>query len=855
MIRLALRNVTGRRARTVLTALSIVLGVAMVSAAFTLSDTLRHAADSLTTASYRGTDAVVDARTSFHIGRTGTASQPTVPAALLARVRSVGQVATAIGDLTNDQTRIIDRHGNAIGHGPYFGVGYDAGAPGAAKLTPFRLRAGRFAASDGEVVIDAGTASGRHLAVGSRVQIEGRGPVRSFTVSGIATFNSVDSIGSATFAVFDLAAAQRLFGESGRYDSIVVKARPGVSPTALRAALDAVIPAWTQVQSAAAQDRFDLAGLKQFIAIIEIALLAFGGIAVFVGAFTIFNTLAITVAQRSRELAILRTLGASRGQVLGSVLVEALALGVGASAVGVLAGLGLAKGLSSLMASLGLSLPRAGTVFALHTAIVAPLVGVLVTTVSGIAPALRATRVDPVLALREGSYVPAGPGHRGRRLANALTAVALAILTAGLFVSGITIGARFALIVPGCLLLFVALAMLSARVAGPLASVLGRPAERIGGVAGALARRNAMRNPSRTATTAAALMIGVALVVLVSAFAAELRQSTTGVLKQQITAPYVAAADDGYSPIDPTVGGALATASGVRSTSTIGQDQARAYGNTVTVNGVDPKTIAAAYRYQWKAGSLAGLSGDGALVDSGFASSHHLGLGSHLRLTLIDGRAATLIIRGIEVPPKWQPLSLGPITLATTTFNRAFPLARARLTFVEVGHPGPAARAALEARLIRYPGVKLFTASTFAASQLAWVGQLVAMVDVLLALAVIVSLLGIVNTLALAVFERTRELGMLRAIGMTRRQVRRMIRHESVITALLGAALGIAVGLFLAGLVTAALSGQGLRFAVPFGPIVVFVVVAVIAGMIAAIAPARRASRLDPLTALATSER
>lgn len=852
MIRVALKAIAARRARLVLTSLAIVLGVGMISAALTLSDTLRHAANSLTTSSYRGTDAVIDARTAFAVSQQGNASRPTIPAALLGRVRGLPQVGTAVGDLTNTQTRIIDSHGSVIGSGPYFGVGFDAATTGSERLTPFRINAGHFATAADEVVIDAGTAAKQHVGVGGHVRIEGRGPVRTYTVSGIATFGAVNSIGTATFAVFDLQEAQQLFGETGRYDSILVAARRGVPAPALRSALRAAIPPAAQVQTAAAQDRFTLKGLKQFISIIEIVLLAFGGIAIFVGAFTIFNTLSITVAQRSRELAMLRTVGASRRQVLASVLLEALAVGALASSVGLFAGLALAKGLSSLMSSLGLDLPQAGTVFAAHTAIAASLVGIVVTTLAGLGPALKATRISPVIALREGGLSQAPrASRRVRRVANAIAGLALGLLLAGMFAGGVPVATRFALIIPGCLLLFVAVAMLSARIAARLASLLGRPGERLGGTAGALARRNAMRNPSRTASTAAALMIGVALVVFVSVIASGLKQSTTGTLKQQIKANYVVAASDGYSPIDPAVARAIAGTPGVTGTSSIAQDQVRAYGRTVTINGVDAHSVGGSYRYAWKSGSqtaLQTLDGNGAIVDDSFATSHHLSVGSRFTVTLADGHSLKLAVRGIDIPPKWGALGVGPISVSSIVFDSTFPGARDRLTFVTA----PSGRqAALQARLSAFPGVKAYTPAAFASKQLSWVSQMLAIIYVLLALAVIVSLLGIVNTLALSVFERTREVGMLRAVGMTRRQLRRMVRHEGVINALLGATLGIAVGLFLSVLVTAALSNDGLQFSLPLGSLIAFVAIAIVAGMVAAIAPARRASRLDPLTALA----
>ena len=854
MIRLSLKVLAARRARTLLSAVAIVLGVGVISAAFTLSDTLRHAADSLTSSAYKGTDAVVDARTSFKVSTDGNASQPTIPAALLDRVRALPQVAVAAGDLTNNQTRIVDAHGKTVGDGPFFGVGHDATAPGADRLTPLHLTAGRFATTADRVVIDAGTASRQHVGIGDRIRISARGPALSFAISGIVKFGSVNDLGTSSIAVFALSEAQRLFGERGRYDSILVAGRPGVSPAALRTALATATPSTAQIQTATQQDRFTLDGLKQFISVIETVLLALGGVAIFVGSFTIFNTLSITVAQRSRELAMLRTVGASRRQVLGSVIVEAITIGVTASLVGLLAGVGLAEGLSSLLHSLGLDLPQAGTVFAAHTAIIAVVVGVLVTTVAGIAPALGATRISPVLAMRDGAVTQAGSSSRATRLGGVVGVLAGVLLAAGMFAGGVAIGARFMLIVPGCLLLFIAVALLR-RIAARLASLLGRPAERFAGEAGALARRNAMRNPARTASTAAALMIGIALVVFVSSIGAGLRQSTTQTLARQITASYVVGSDDGSSPIDGGAGAALRSDPAVTSSSAIAQDQIQVSGQTLTVNGVDPATIAGAYRYTWQRGSSAAtlqqLGGNGAIVDRPFATQHHLTVGSVVDATLATGGRLHLVVRGIDVPPKWGALGLGPVTMSAEAFHAAFPLARNRLAFVSVTRPGAATLSGLRARLAGYPGVKVMSPQTFAKAQISWVSQTIAIIDVLLALAVLVSLLGIVNTLALSIIERTRELGMLRAVGMTRRQVRRMIRHESVITALLGATLGIGVGISLAALVTVALRGQGLQFAVPIGAIVAFVGVAVIAGMVAAIGPARRAARLQPLAALA----
>ena len=851
MIRVTFKGIAARRTRTLLTAMAVLLGVAMISGALTLSDTMRHAANSLTSSSYRGTDAVVDARTAFDVSADqGNAVPPSLPAGLLNQVRAVPQVGLAVGDLTNSDTRIIDGHGKVLGSGPYFGVGFDPRGPGAQRLTPFRLQQGRFATAPDQVVIDAGTAAKQHVAVGGHVRVQARGPVHTFTVSGIATFGSVKSIGTATFAVFDLQTAQQLFGEPGRYDSILVGGRPGVAPAAVRSAIAAAIPPSVRVQTAAKQDRFDLAGLKQFVSIIEIVLLAFGGVAIFVGAFTIANTMSITVAQRSRELALLRTLGSSRRQVMGSVLLEALAMGALASLVGLFAGLGLGKALSSVMASVGVDLPQAGTVFGPRTIVVSLLVGIGVTVVAGLGPARRATRVAPVVAMREGGNTGEaasdGTVHTSRT-AKGIAGLALALLLGGMFASGLSAGSRMVLIGPGCLLLFVGVALLAPRVAGPLASLLGRPAGRLAGSAGQLARGNAMRNPRRTASTASALMIGVALVVFLAVIASGMRESATGSIRHQIRAGYVVAASDGFSPIPASVGKVAGSAPGATASS-LAQSEVKAFGHTVQINGVDPATFAGAYRFDWTHGSdasVTGLGNDGAIVDDGLARTHHLTVGSRFVALTPTGHPLTLVVRGIEKPVRLNALNFGEITVSSGVFGSAFPGAQDRLVFVN-----GAGKPALDAALAQYPGVKVSTPATFASDQVKWLASVLAIFYVLLALAVIVSLFGIVNTLVLSTFERTRELGMLRALGMSRRQIRRMVRQESVITALMGAVLGIGVGVFLAALVTSALHGSGLQFVLPVGSLVAFVVIAVLAGTLAAVAPARRAARLNPLTAL-----
>ncbi|HWT22664.1 MAG TPA: FtsX-like permease family protein [Solirubrobacteraceae bacterium] len=794
MLRLAFKGLAARPLRTALTAFAVVLGVAMVSAAFTITDTMRGAADSLSRAAYDGTDGVVVARTAFKVDASDwTARRPTVGASLLERVRAVPGVAVAAADIT-DEAKIIKRDGKPAGDGPYFGVGFDARTPGTERLTPFRLDAGRWATGPGEVVLDAATAEDQRYGIGSTVRITTRGHARPFEVVGVARFGAVKSLGVATAAVFDLRTAQQLFERGTRVDGILVAGRDGVPAAELRAAVAAAVPR-ASVVTAQAQDRFTLDGLEQFISIIRIVLLVFGGVAILVGAFTIFNTLSITVAQRTRELGLLRMVGAERRQVLGSVLGEALLLGAGASLVGLVAGLGLAKGLDAIFDSMQIALPDAGTVFATRTIVVSLVVGTVVTLAAGLIPAWRATRVAPVAALRG-----ATPGAGRVRL--------------------------------------------PARAVRGLASVLGRPGQAIGGVAGGLARRNAMRQPGRTLATATALTIGVALVTVVTVIAAGLKDTTRGTLEDRVAATHVITGADGWSPTDPAVGRAIADAGG-RVTG-IRQDRGLAFGQKETVNAIEPATVGGIYSFEWAHGDdrvPAMLGRDGAIVDEGWAKEHRLGVGDSFTLTSAKGTDLRLVVRGIESSPVLDVMALGPVTISRAAYDGAFENDRNAYLFAKGGDPARA--------LAAFPDTKVRTRDAYVEEQLQMVDQLLAVFYVLLALAVIVSLFGIVNTLVLATFERTRELGTLRAVGMTPRQVRRMVRHESVITALIGATLGMAAGLGLAAVVTSQLADEGLSFAIPAGSLAGFTVVAILAGVLAAVLPARRAARTNVLAALA----
>ncbi len=843
MIRFALRDLLGRKFRAILTSLAIVLGVAMVSGTYVLTDTIQKAFDNLFKDSYANTSVVVGPKKVVHFASSGTAI---VPEELLARIKALPDVDAAVGGIT-DFARLIDREGKPISAGgaPTFGFSYDRSEP---QFNPTRLTSGRWAAGPDEVVIDKGTADKKGFRVGEPIGVAGRGPVETFAISGIARFGTVDSIGGATFAIFDLPTAQRFFHKEGVFDGIQVAAKAGVDPAKLAAEIRPLLPPTLKSVTAAEQAASDSKDTNEGIAFVRYFLLAFGGIALFVGAFVIFNTLSITVAQRAREFATLRTLGASRRQVLRAVVVEAFLIGLAASLVGLFLGLLLAKGLNAVFVAFGIDLPKAGTVFALRTILVSLFVGVVITVVAGLMPAVRATRVPPIAAVREGAVLPK------TRLAPfapwiALLAVlgAIALLGYGMFGSGLSTVNRLIALGGGVLVLFTGVAIVSSRRRAP-------PAATIGGAAGTLARQNAMRNPGRTAATAAALMIGLALVTFVAVLGQGLRDSVVETIKRQVQAEYVITSESGFEPIERGVGQAAARSPVIETFSSVRADHARVNGKTRNVTGIDPATIDRLYSFDWKKGStaaaVAALDRGGALVNDQYAGESNLRLGSPLRITSPSGTELTVTVSGIYKREALGSL-LGEVSIAQRSFDSAFREGRDLYTFINVkGDPAPAAAAALEGAIKGFPDAAVRTKDEYVADQQNGVDMLLNLLYVLLALSVIVSLFGMINTLVLSVFERTRELGMLRAVGMTRRQVRRMVRYESVITALIGAALGLPLGVFLAALVTQALKDEGVVFGLPLGDLAVFAVIAVLAGILSAVAPARRASRLNVLEAL-----
>ena len=851
MLKVALKGLAGRPVRALLTAIAIILGVAMISGTYILTDTINSGFDTIFSQSYKNADIVITGKAAFDSANGTTVEAPPMPESLLTKVQQLPDVALAAGSVTTDSLKLIGKDGKVISSGGAPTLGFSV-TPAGQPFNPTKLTEGSWPRGNDQIVIDKATAAANGFGVGDRVGVQAFGPARQLLITGIAEFPDVN-VGGATFAILDQPAAQQLFHKVGQLDAIRVQSGAGVKESDLVAQIQPLLSPTEQVRSGTEQAKKDQEQAGSFISFLRYALLAFAGISLFVGAFVIANTLSITIAQRMREFATLRTLGASRRQVLWSVVIEAFVIGLVGSVIGLFLGLGLAKLLNWLFVKIGIDLPHGSTVFATRTVIVSLLVGTLVTLFASIRPARRATRVPPIAAVREGSVLPPSRWAKyGTVTSLVVLVIAIVMVSLGALGSGIATGPRLLLLGLGVLLLFFGVSMNAPKVVRPLAAVLGAPARSIGGAPGILARDNATRNPARTASTASALMIGLALVTFVAIFGAGIRSSFEDAVNELFIGDYAVTSTNTFTPIEAAAGQALVGKPGIEDVSAIRAGSARYLGSNNDLTAVQPNLNKTLFM-KWTQGSDAvpgELGNDGFFASKNYVEDHHLSLGSPVTLQFPSGQKTTVKLKGVWDEPKGGS-PFGHITISTTLFDRFTPRPRDEMVLANTpGGVSDANTTHLEHAVTGFADAKVQTRDEFKSNFEAPINKLLNLLYALLALSVIVSLVGIINTLVLTVFERTREIGMLRAVGMTRRQVRMMIRYESIVTALMGAALGMVVGIFLALLVTHALSSSGIVFAVPWIQIVYFVIAAILVGILAAVIPARRASRLNVLQAL-----
>jgi putative ABC transport system permease protein len=848
MVAIALRNLWSRKLRTILTGFAVVLGVMMIAGTYVLTDTISHSFDDIFTESNKGTDAVVNTK---EVVETDAGSVPPMDASILAQVRGVAGVAEAAGSIADSETAVIDSDGDRVGGHGAPGLGFSV-TPG--RFDPLTYVEGGPPKTDGQVVLDVSTADRAGYELGDQVTVSGPGGTRKLILYGTAKLGDSDSLGGATIAEMTLPTARFVSGKEGKFDQVVAAADENTSPEQLAANLKTALPQNVEVKTGEENVQKQKDDINEGIGFLKTALLIFAFVSLFVASFLIFNTFSITVAQRTREFAMLRTLGANRRQIIATVIGEAFLIGLAASIAGLVAGIGFASVLQSLFKALSIDLPKSGTVIATRTVIISLFIGTGLTVVSALAPALRATRVSPVQGLREGAVLATPKEGRIRAgIGVVLAVLGLGVMALGLFGSG---GA--ALLGVGAVLVFLGVALLSPRLVGPLAALVGRPLARLRGVPGRIAHENAVRNPSRTASTAAALMIGLALVSFVAIFAAGIKGSIDDAIDQSIVADLFLSNDDGFSNIPAASNTEVARIPGVRIASPITYTN---YGKAPGGPGkgamtlVEPSTAPDVLRLDWQEGGkdelLKNLGPNDAVIDKKFADDHNLATGSSFPVLTESGRVIDYNVTGIFKDKTDFIGDYAASIVNAGAYNAAKTVTNVMIDIDDNADQG-AVRSQIESVVGKdFPTAKVQNEQELKDSIGAELNGLLGGIYALLALAVIVSLFGIVNTLALSVYERTRELGLLRAVGTSRSQVRRIVRYEAVITALIGAVLGSFLGVVFAVLVSRPLAGDGFVLRFPWLTLIALLVLSGLAGVVAAIGPARRASKLDTLEALA----
>jgi putative ABC transport system permease protein len=846
MRKVILKGLLARKLRLALTAVSISLGVAFVTGTFVLGDTMTATFDQLYEGLTEGTDVTVRGESAFTDTTTLGAMKP-FDADVLPTVQDVDGVAAAAASVTG-YALILDEDGEPVqpGGAPTLGASYTTDP---ALAGGFTLRDGAAPTGPQDVVLDAATAKAHGFVPGDPVTILLTDGPRDFTVTGIAGFGDADNLAGATIATFDLATAQDVLGRTGLYDTIAVRGESGVDADELRDRVAAALPDGLEAVTSAEVVAESSAAVADALGFFTTGLLGFAAISLLVGALIIWNTFSILVAQRTRELALLRAVGASRRQVRFSVVAEGFVIGLVSAALGLGLGLGVAAGLRAALGVVGIEVPTTTLQVEPRTIAAALLVGVVVTVLAALLPARQATRVAPVAALRAVD-APARPVGRTRIAAGAmLTVLGAAGLAAAMVEEG-----RLGLAAVAMLLTLAGVLTLAPLIATVVTRLIGAPLARLGGTTAQLARRNALRSPRRTANTATALMIGLALVSTVTVVASSMKASVADVIADSSRADFILKGAGQASPgLPPQLAEELRGVDGVGTVSEMRFASAQVDGVTTSVSAVDPATAETAADLEVTSGSVADLGSGSVLVSDKVAEAKGWTVGDTVPITYAQTGEQSLTVVGTYA--NTALLGSDYVTdLAVHDANGGMALDVAVLVVAADGADLDDVRAGLETVVDAYPVAQLDDEASFTESQAQTIDQLLAIVTMLLALAVIIALLGIVNTLALSVFERTRELGLLRAVGMTRRQVRAVVRWEAVIVAVLGALLGAVLGLAFGAALTRGLAGDGLsELAIPGGRLALYVLFAALAGVLAAIGPARRAARVDVLHAVAAA--
>ena len=840
MLKLARKSVLAHKRRLIGTSLSVIIGIAFLAGTLVFTDTIKKNFDDLFANVFRNTDVYVRSNQSIE-AQFGQTQRPRIPDTLVAQVGAVPGITEASGTVQG-YARIIGKDGKPIGTDngpPNFGGEYTPGT-----LSPWSIVEGRAPQGNNEVVLDRASFNNGKFALGDQVTVISQGGSKDFTLVGTVRFGDTDSPGGATFALFDLPTAQAFIGQPGQVDAVLGKGDGSVSQSELAARVQqALNQPDIETLTGAQITKENQSDIEDALAFFNILLLVFAGIALFVSIFIIYNTFSIIVAQRQRETALLRAVGASRRQVIGSLMAEAIVIGIVASLIGFAAGIGVSALLKALLAAFGIDIPAGGVVVLPRTLIVALIVGVFVTLISAILPAIRASRTPPVAAMRDVALDSSGTSK-----SRLLWGIVLVVIGIALTAFGLT-GELPALGV-GVALIFIGVFVLGPLVARPFARVIGAPLPRIKGISGRLAQENAMRNPKRTARTAAALMMGVALVAGISVLAASVKASVRDIFEKQFTGDFVVNTNtQGFGGLPLSVAQQLNQQPELAAAAGVQVGMVKVGDSDETVSVIDPTVAGKVFDLQFVAGNMTDLNDTSVLVSKSRADRDNLQVGSTVTMQLLNGTQVPLTVAGIY---KKDELA-GPYSVTTGLYAQSGADQFDFSVFVKKaeGVSDADAQAAIERVTNAYPNAKVQSRAQYIDEQAKQIDTFVNLIYGLLALAVLIAAFGIANTLSLSVYERTRELGLIRAVGATRRQVRSTVRWESVITALLGAVQGIIIGILLGYAVTLALSSEGLKkFTLPIGALIVILIIAMLIGVVAAIRPARRAARLDVLRAV-----
>ncbi len=839
MFRTALRNVLAHKARLLMTVLAVMLGVAFVSGTLVFTNTISEAYQKSSAKGFDQVDVAVEAELQEDKGDT-VGKRAELTQALLDESAKVPGAASAIG-VVNGFTAIADKDGKLIGGGFQSQGGNYWGT----KDPRYPLVSGRTPSGAGQVLIDSETAKRAGYQVGDTIRISVDGPVLDPKITGIFTTDDGNVAAGGSLALFDTATAQRLFGKTGTYDQIDVKATAGVSQAALKAELDKALPKDT-VETTTGQELSDsqaeaisasMSGLKQ-------GLLVFAGIALFVGTFIIANTFTMLVAQRTKELALLRAVGASRRQVTRSVLVEAFVVGVVAAVTGLAAGVGIGAGLRSLMGSLGATVPDGPLIVTPGTVVAALAVGVLVTMLAAWLPGRRAAKIPPVAAM---SSVHAQATAKSLVLRNTLGALfsgaGVAVVLAATTMSGSDGQAPMGL---GAVLLIIGVFILTPLLSRPLIAAAA-PLLRVFGVSGKLARQNSVRNPRRTAATASALMIGLTLITGMTVMAGSLQKSIDKMAASAIRADYVVSMANG-NELSLDVEKKLGRVDDVTATSPLRNAPSRIDGETEYLTGVTGGTIRELTDLKVDSGAFE-VGGTQVVVDDKTATSHGWKAGSRFTVAYEDGKKQELSVAGVyEGNEMIQGIILDNATLSP---HQTDPADMQVMVKTSDG-ASSATKDKLEKALGANPAIKVQDKKDLSNEIAQMFTLMLNMLYGLLAMAVLVAVLGVINTLAMSVFERSQEIGMLRAIGLDRKGIKRMVRLESLVICLFGGILGIGLGVFF-GWAAGELLGASLatyELVLPWARMALFLLLAATVGVLAALWPARRAARLNMLAAI-----